>query len=174
MTDEKTKLQELEEKIKILEQVADKARLSKHQPKGEKGQTVSISLYRESLSDEPRVVIGWEMIKDEVRVGRNGVEEEQTVRVTLEPSGSKDTRVQKMQLGSAKKSGDEKKIAELEKQIADAESDDTVEMSYKDFALRYLEKVVVDVKGTENINGEVRFIVDYKDKEYRLGAAFIN
>lgn len=81
----------LKGKIDKLTHAADKKRIadweSRHQ--GELTRTANISTWRKDLDEEPKIVLGWKMVKDDVRVSPGRVEEIQIVRIYLD-NGNKD------------------------------------------------------------------------------------
>jgi len=74
----------LMEQVKILTQAADRHKLQKLYQKKPGASKIRIALY------EGKIVVKWKSTKDYVRVGRNGIEEDQLTLITLEDGTSKE------------------------------------------------------------------------------------
>jgi hypothetical protein len=175
MTDLK-KLQEqidaLQSQNEILLRAVDQQRLQRFTPKDRRGKTCKVSTYKTDLMDEPRLVIAWKMLKDEVRTYKGEIFEDQLIELTLDGEDNQgQINTLRAHLANTK---DPEKIKEKEQEIERLYEQNHVVLKYKDFGMTALDKVVVDIIKTKLINNEECAVFLYKDKEYSLPLCFIN
>jgi hypothetical protein len=175
MTDLK-KLQEqidaLQSQNEILLRAVDQQRLQRFTPKDRVGKTCKVSTYKTDLMDEPRLVIAWKMLKDEVRTYKGEIFEDQLIELTLDGEDNQgQINTLRAHLANTK---DPEKIKEKEQEIERLYEQNHVVLKYKDFGMTALDKVRVDIIRTGLINGVEQVVFNYNDKEYSLPLCFIN
>jgi len=167
-----------QKQIELLMKMVPKSTLARHMPNQDFGQTIKVSTYRESIEDKPRLVTGWSLVKNHVRVTKMGIEEDLRIRVNLEGGGKssvKQINGYKLALSNAK---DESKIKELKDKIEAAENGtEQIEMELKDF-YNSVEKVTVNVD-TEKTAYEKdgmpkEFTFEWDGKTHTLLAPYVN
>ena len=168
-------------KLSLLEKVANKQKLARFATSEKVGQSVRLNLYAKDTTSEPKVILSWKMIRN---VSRPGLDEDQVIELTLDNCLDSKNRqgyvMQKARLEKQLSQPDVNKeeittkIKEVEDKM-NATEYETIEMDYANF-YKSIEQVPVTVKETrtDSNTGKVSFIVDYKGKEYKIGADFVN
>ena len=87
------KVEEQQKQIDLLTKSTSKARLAQNTEKEEIGMSCRVSLFKKELSDNPKLVIGWQLLRDLVRTDRNGIEEDQVVEITTEDKSIHELRL---------------------------------------------------------------------------------
>jgi hypothetical protein len=142
-------------------------------PEEERGTSFLVSFYKSTAKDKPRLVIGWATLADEVfpKAG-GGIEEDQRVRVFLEP-GEDDKSIESLEARLEKTKDKEKRDATI-KEIEELKGKNQKDMTLRDFGLKNIIKERVTIKGTETRGKKVNIIFDWDGKEKRLGIQFVN
>jgi len=168
---------DLLEQNKTLMKAVPQAQLAREIQKGRKfGQKVKISLYRSEFDSEARLIVKWELIKNDSFINSEGKAiANQVMRLTLAESKEVEDKIKVLNKTISVTTSDMEKKAKLEKEREALIASKYAEMSYHDFALRdVVEHDVVDVKGTKVMNGETIFIFDWKGQEQEIHGDYIN
>jgi len=163
-----------QKQIELLMKIVPKAKLAKYMPRESLGQTIRVSTYRASAEDEPRLVVGWSLIKDYVRVKKSGeIEEDQIVLLHLD-GDFKQLEILKKKIGLLK---DPDKVAANDKAIEELEDDMFIEIKLEDFS-KDIEKVAVTVDMDKTVyarSGQPKeFFFELDGEEKSLLAPFVN
>lgn len=141
----KAENEDLKSKTDILEKAANKVKMARLKPKDEIGLNVRIGLFRQRADQTPKVVTGWQMVKNFVRVVNGEEHCEQEMELFLE--------------------GGEKINLNYDDFYLYLETDE-VELDVEK------SKFIIDSKGTRRELKEAAFT--YNGKEYKIPAYAVN
>ena len=182
-TIDQQELQQLKEQVALLTRIADKSKLARLRQDKDLGKSIRVTVYREDELSDPRIVVGWKMIKNYVKTSLGkGIFEDQVIEIYVDSEvDPKKVSVYKMQLGKLEKKIDaggdlteeeQLKLESLNTKITQSDVEG-VQMTYEDFFK--LEKKEVDVIRTITENdGGIKFEIKFNDKKYELDSKFIN
>jgi len=174
MTDSQTQLDNLQRQIDLLTKMVPKAKLARHMPQEDFGQTIRVSTYRTSSEDEPRLVVGWSLISDYVKTKRNGeIDVDQMVLLHLDGDYELLDRLKaKRKILVVQEKVDANEVA-----IATMEADLFLRIKLEDFGSD-LEKVTVQVdteKTKYDRNGQpTEFFFTLNGEEKSLQSTYVN